>query len=186
MAQRKRRQRPCEFESLEERLALSSVVSGGVDKPLPQVVSEAIAATGHAKVSASFKATGTATPMGITTNPDGSFTVTATIMGSAMATGKKTTFSKNFGSFTGTITGTTGSMSSSTTIQFKKGTETINLSSTGTLATQGMASGTFTITNGTGVFAHSTGGGNFSAAVTGAGGPNPMLTFQFNGKVTVG
>jgi hypothetical protein len=184
MAHRKRRQPAFQFEALEERLTLSTM-SGGTYELVSQVAAERTSGPRHQKISANFTATGQAVPSKIIDNPDGSFTVTANITGTAQAKGKKTTLSSAFGSFSGTLSGTTGSTSDSTVINFKKGSENVSLTGHGTLVTQGSDSGTFTITGGSGAFANATGGGSYTASVTGQGTPNPMLTFQFTGKVTV-
>jgi hypothetical protein len=181
MVDRKRRSRVYQVEALESRLTLSSV-AGRAYELAPQVFTEAVK---HQKITAGFQASGQATPSNITDNPDGSLTATLSITGVAKATGKKTTLSTAFGSFTGTITATSGSTSISSMIQFKKGTATVNLMSHGTLLTQGSDNGTFSFAGGSGAFANATGGGNYSVSVVGASTPNPSVSFQFMGKITV-
>ena len=136
-------------------------------------------------VTATFKADGSAVPTGLISNPDGSMTITASFSGTAKPTGKSTPLSAAFGKFTGSLSGTTGTLSTTTTIQTKKGTLQVTLRGHGTLVTTGADSGTFEITGGSGAFKNATGSGSYTASVQGAGTPSPSLAFSLKGNVKV-
>jgi hypothetical protein len=183
MAMRQQRRRSLQLESLEVRETPGTVLEG-VHALATAALVEPRRAGHQVTTTAQFQATGVATLTGQMTNSAGSTSVTAIISGTATPVGKKTTLSKSFGSFSGTIAATVGSGAATTTIQFKKGTLNVSLTSNGSVVSSQSGTGNFTITGGSGAFAHTSGSGTLMATVS-LSGPAPTLSFQLMGKVSV-